>query len=59
MVELKFKDIESLNAVTVALHKNGYKHSTFVVWNGGKVSHFTIQIEGTRNGRNKTSGTSI
>lgn len=55
MVELKFKDIESLNAVTVALHKNGYKHSTFVVWKGGEVSHFTIQIEGTRNGRNKTS----
>ena len=55
MVELKFKDIESLNAVTGALHKNGYKYSTFVVWKGGEVSHFTIQIEGTRNGRNKTS----
>ena len=45
MVELKFKDIESLNAVTGALHKNGYKYSTFVVWRCGEVSHFTVQIE--------------
>lgn len=59
MVELKFKDIESLNAVTGALHKNGYEYSTFVVWKAGEVSHFTIQIEGTRNGRNKTSGTAL
>ena len=51
MVELKFKDIESLNSVTVALHKNGYKHSTFVVWKGGEVSHFTVQIEGIKNGK--------
>ena len=55
MVELKFKDIESLNAVTSALHKNGYKYSTFVVWKGGEVSHFTIQIEGMTHGGNKTS----
>lgn len=59
MVELKFKDIESLNAVTGALHKNGYKYSTFVVWRCGEVSHFTIQIEGMKHGGNKTSGTSL
>ena len=45
MVELKGKDIESLNAVAGALHKNGYKYSTFVVWRCGEVSHFTVQIE--------------
>ena len=55
MVELKFKDIESLNAVTGALHKNGYKYSTFVVWKCGEVSHFTVQIEGMTHGGNKTS----
>ena len=35
MVELKFKDIESLNAITGALHKNGYKYSTFIIWKKG------------------------
>lgn len=48
MVELKFKDIESLNAVTGALHKNGYRYSTFIVWKNteGLIDHFTVQIEG-------------
>ena len=55
MVELKVKDIESLNAVAGALHKNGYKYSTFVVWKGGEVSRFTIKIEGMKHGGNKTS----
>lgn len=53
MVELKFKDVKSLNAVTGALHKNGYKYSTFVVWkkeNGG-IDYFTVQIEGVENGK--------
>lgn len=53
MVELKFKDIESLNAVTGALHKNGYKYSTFIVWkkeNGG-IDYFTVRIEGVENGK--------
>ena len=53
MVELKFKDIESLNAVTGALHKNRYKYSTFIVWkkdNGG-IDYFTVKIEGVENGR--------
>ena len=58
MVELKFKDIESLNAVTGALYKNGYEYSTFIVWkkdNGG-IYYFTVQIEGverTQNFHNK------
>lgn len=53
MVELKFKDIESMNAVTGALHKNGYKYSTFIVWkkdNGG-IDYFTVQIEGVEDGK--------
>lgn len=50
MVELKFKDVGSLNAITGALHKNGYKYSTFVIWLNGKISHYTIQIEGVHNG---------
>lgn len=49
MGELEFKDIESFNAVIGALNKNGYRYSTFVVWKGGEVSHFTIQIEGMKN----------
>lgn len=57
MVELKLKDIESLNAVTGALNKNGYKYSTFIIWkkeNGG-IDYFAVQIEGDENGRIKTS----
>lgn len=57
MFELKIKDIDSLNAVTGALHKNGYKYSTFIVWkkdNGG-IDYFTVQIEGVKNGGIKTS----
>lgn len=52
MVELKFKDIESLNAVTGALHKNGYKYSTFIIWENGNcvIDYFTVQIEGVENG---------
>ena len=51
MVELKFKDIESLNAVTSALHKNGYKYSTFIIWNkDGEIDFFAVQIEGVENG---------
>lgn len=52
MVELKFKDLESLNAVTGALHKNEYKYSTFIIWtkDGGGIDYFTVQIEGVRYG---------
>lgn len=52
MVELKFKDIKSLNAVTDALHKNGYKYSTFIIWkkDDGGVDYFTVRIEGEENG---------
>ena len=47
MVELKFYDIESLNAVTEAFHKNGYKYSTFVVWRkpDGGIDYFTVKVE--------------
>jgi hypothetical protein len=61
MVELKFKDLESLNAVTSALHKNGYSYSTFVIWLDGEISHytvkiddrkpFTVRVEGVNNGK--------
>ena len=48
MVELKVKDIEILNAVTGALHKNGYKYSTFIIWKKetGGIDYFTVQVEG-------------
>ena len=50
MVELKFKDVESLNAVTGALHKNGYKYSTFIIWKkqGNEIEHFAVQISGAK-----------
>jgi hypothetical protein len=48
MVELKFKDLESLNDVTSALHKNGYSYSTFVIWLDGEINHYTVQIEGVK-----------
>lgn len=51
MVELKFKDVGSLDAVTSALHKNGYNYSTFVIWLDGKISHYTVQIEGVKYGK--------
>ena len=52
MVELKFQDIESLNAVVGALHKNGYEYSTFIIWNKGSggIDCFAVRIEGEENG---------
>ena len=52
MVELKFMDIESLNAVTGALHKNGYNYSTFIVWKKGNcgIDYFAVKIEDVENG---------
>ena len=52
MVELKFKDIESLNAVTGTLHKNGYEYSTFIIWkkDGGEIDYFTVRIEVEKHG---------
>ena len=52
MVELKFKDVESLNAVTGALNKNGYKYSTFIIWKrpGCEIDYFDVQIEVDENG---------
>lgn len=52
MVELKFRDIESLNAVTGALCKNGYKYSTFIIWkkDSSGIDCFAVQIEVDENG---------
>lgn len=46
MTKLKFKDVESLNAVTTALHKNGYDYSTFIIWKnqGGGIDYFVVEI---------------
>lgn len=52
MVELKFQDIESLNAVVGAFHKNGYEYSTFIIWkkdNGG-IDYFAVRIEVEKHG---------
>lgn len=52
MVELKFQDIESLNAVASALFKNGYKYSTFIIWKKpeGGIDYFLVRIEAVDNG---------
>ena len=51
MVELKFKDIESMTAVVEALHKNGYEYSTFIIWkkDGGEIDCFAVRIEVAKN----------
>lgn len=52
MFELKFNDIDSFNAVTGALHKNGYKYSTFIIWKKDNVGidYFAVRIDGVENG---------
>ena len=52
MVELKFQDIESLNAVVGALHKNGYEYSTFIILNkdGIGIDFFALSVEVKNNG---------
>lgn len=52
MVELKIKDVRSLNAMVEALRNNGYEYSTFVVWDKktGCVDFFTIRIEVDKDG---------
>ena len=45
MVELKIKDVESLEAIVTALQKNGYDCNSFIHWDKGKIDHFTIQID--------------
>ena len=45
MVELKIKDVESLEAIVTALHKNGYHCNSFMHWGKSKVEYFTVQIE--------------
>lgn len=54
MAELKFKDVESLNAVTGALHKNGYRYSTFVIWkNAGEIDYFILEVKTMENMKNR------
>ncbi len=45
MVELKIKDVESLEAIVTALQKNGYSCNSFIHWSKGKIDHFTIQLD--------------
>lgn len=45
MVELKIKDVESLEAIVSALQKNGYTCNSFIHWGKGKIDHFTIQLD--------------
>lgn len=45
MVELKIKDVESLEQIVTALQKNGYFCNSFIRWGKGKIDHFTIQID--------------
>ena len=45
MVELKIKDVESLEAIVTALQKNGYSCNSFIHWGKGKIDHFTVQID--------------
>ena len=45
MVELKIKDVESLEQIVTALQKNGYCCNSFIHWGNGKVDHFTIQLD--------------
>lgn len=45
MVELKIKDVESLEAIVTALHKNGYSCNSFIHWGKGKIDHFAIRLD--------------
>lgn len=45
MVELKTKDVESLEAIVTALQKNGYSCNSFIHWGKGKIDQFTIQLD--------------
>lgn len=45
MVELKIKDVESLEAIVTALQKNGYSCNSFIHWGKSKVEYFTIQLD--------------
>jgi hypothetical protein len=45
MVELKIKDVESLEAIVTGLNKNGYSCNSFIHWGKGKIDHFTVQID--------------
>ena len=55
MAELKFKDVESLNAVADALRKNGYLYSTFIVWKnfGEQIDYFVLEVKTMENMKNR------
>lgn len=45
MIDLKIKDVESLEAIVTALQRNGYSCNSFIHWGKGKIDHFTIQLD--------------
>ena len=45
MVELKIKDVESLEAIVTSLQKNGYSCNSFINWGECKIDHFTVQLD--------------
>lgn len=45
MVELKIKDVESLEAIVTGLNKNGYSCNSFIHWGKGKIDHFMVQLD--------------
>lgn len=55
MAELKFKDVESLNAATDALRKNGYLCYTFIVWKnfGEQIDYFVLEVKTMENMKNR------
>ena len=57
MVELKIKDVESLESIVTALQKNGYSCNSFIHWGKGKIDHFTVQIDLTEAPKKITSNT--
>lgn len=57
MVELKIKDVESLEAIVTALQKNGYSCNSFIRWGKGKINHFTLQLNLTEAPKAITSNT--
>lgn len=49
MLELKVKDLQTLEDVVSVFNANGYKVRTYVQWVdkvGGEIPHFTIEVQG-------------
>ena len=57
MVELKIKDVESLEAIVTALQKNGYACNSFIHWGKSKVECFTVQIKNIQEPKKITDNT--